>query len=237
MQITKTLSSTILLACTVMLLGAAPGLLQQSDCPPDMVLTPMRTCIDVYEWPNKKGTKPLLGVSGLPEHRDTKAGIVMDAATLCGSVGKRVCTAQEWIKTCTGGGTFVYPWGDDAPKHGQKHACNTDKLWKAPNEKKIAERDQSEMTRLDQSEASGQREGCGTLEQVCDGKNADCVPYGGAYDMTGNAEEWVRCDGGVAGWCLAGRFWSAVWACKQLVMTHDPRWHYYETSTRCCKDI
>lgn len=191
-------------------------------CPTDMVQTGVGTCIDRYEYPNVKGQKPAVGLSGLPEHRDDRAGIVMDITTLCEAQGKRVCTRSEWVAACKGKHGARYPWGNTKPTPGA-HECNTDKLWRHPNEKKIAERDEAEMRKLDQSEPVGNR--------------PMCVSASGAHDMIGNVEEWVTCPGvGTHGWCLQSRHWAALVTCDYSVTVHHPRWHYYETGGRCCKD-
>ena len=198
------------------------------QCPSDMVQVNDKVCIDKYEWPNKKGSYPLIGASGLPEVRDKKANQVWDAKTLCNSVGKRVCWDTEWISACKGKNNAKYPWGNDVPGYipgefDSHLACNFGKQYvSGRDEYKIYRRDKKEMARLDMREPSGSRQAC---------KSAV-----GAYDMTGNVEEWVRCKN-KTGWCLAGRYWAQLRECKRIVRGHAPRWHYYETGFRCCKDI
>lgn len=195
-------------------------------CPSDMVLAKPGVCIDRYEWPNKPGVRPMLGASGLPEEHDVKAGRVMDAQRLCASVGKRVCHADEWVAACEGRNEAKYPFGDELPEFvpGEgKGLCNYDKYFIGPDENKVWSRDPKEMKRLDQSEPVGNRK--------------TCMSASGAFDMIGNAEEWVRCDHGEYGWCLASRFWAEPVSCHNLIVTHAPRWHYYSTGFRCCKEI
>lgn len=209
-----------------------PGLVlltgsSRAPCPPDMVEVPAAaTCIDRYEWPNKAGQKPLLGASALPEERDQKNGIVMDATTLCKQAGKRVCQWDEWLAACLGPDGTNTPWGDnEVPRYtpGERELpCNADKRYRAANERQVGIRDPREMRRLDQSEPSGSR--------------ADCVSAVGAYDMIGNGEEWVKCPGIRTGWCLAGRHFAEARVCSRLATGHAPRWHYYSTAFRCCKD-
>jgi len=52
---------------------------------------PMRFCVDTYEWPNKKGEKPLVLVQWI------------EAKKHCESAGKRLCA-------CTGGNTAGASW-------------------------------------------------------------------------------------------------------------------------------
>lgn len=114
----------------------------------------------------------------------------------------------------------MYPYGDvyDA------EACNTGARWKEVNAEKVAKRDKRELSKLDQSSPAGSFE--------------RCVSPAGAYDMVGNAEEWVHCDSGEYGWCLVGGFWATKAAtCFYAITTHAPLWHYYETGFRCCYDM
>jgi len=223
-----TLSILILLIRAATMSGSSPAPAHvQAQCPPDMVRVPGRTsCIDRYEWPNRAGERPLLGVSGLPEFADVEAGRTMDAETLCASVGKRVCDLSEWNASCRGPGGSRFPFGETLPDPRQvspeSAMCNYAQPYTRPDEKKVYLRDPAEMSRLDRSDAAGAR---------------GCVSASGAEDMMGNAEEWVRCDKRLSptGWCLAGRFWSEPRSCGRVIGHHDPRWHFYESGFRCCK--
>lgn len=180
---------------------------KQPRCPSDMVEV-RGVCVDLYEWPNKKGVKPLLGATGIETDYDRERGVTMDATTLCASVGKRTCTRTEWIRACRG---------------SRPASCNTGRRHIAPDENKVYERDPREMERLDQSTPSGSME--------------ECVSSSGVFDTVGNVEEWTRCDSGKFGWCLVGRYWSERQSCTYNITVHSPNWHYYETGFRCCKDV
>jgi sulfatase modifying factor 1 len=210
--------------------AAAVGLVTLSagservGCPRDMAVVG-ESCVDRYEWPNRRGAKPLLGASGLAEPEDIEAGKVMDATRLCASVGKRVCRREEWVAACRGPTRSRYPFGDRVPRYDPNKRdglCNYDRWFRTPNEHRVAIRDPAEMIWLDQSEPAGSRETCRS-------------DYG-VYDLMGNAEEWVRCGAGDYGWCLMGRYWSAPRSCGYTVTRHSPKWHYYQSGFRCCKD-
>lgn len=64
--------------------------------------------IDRFEWPNKNGDHAQVRVT------------VAEAETLCASVGKRLCTADEWERACKGPENLIYTYGDsyDAAKCG-----------------------------------------------------------------------------------------------------------------------
>jgi hypothetical protein len=212
---------------TSFLVLANAGNLKKPTCPADMVAVNNNTCIDKYEWPNKKGELPLVGASGLPEPRDIKNKETWDADSFCKSVGKRVCWADEWVKACKGKNNSPYPWGSQVPKYipgefDSHLACNFGKQYIGPDEYKIYLRDKKEMARLDLREPSGERN--------------QCKSEVGAFDMVGNVEEWVRCRS-KTGWCLAGRYWSELYRCDQLIGSHAPKWHYYQSGFRCCKDL
>lgn len=69
----------------------------------------MDFCIDRYEWPNRKGKKPQTFIS------------YYEAADSCYSVGKRLCTADEWSIACSGPYSWTYPYG----KRYERYGCST----------------------------------------------------------------------------------------------------------------
>lgn len=203
--------------------------LMTSPCPPDMVKVPKHNaCIDKYEWPNIKGQKPEVGLSGLPNIYDEKRGIIKNAKQLCESVGKRPCDMDEWIESCRGPRGSDYPWGNVLPDLlrtiPSKAKCNYAQPFTDPIEMEVWRRNPKEFERLDKRDPSGTR---------------GCVSASGAEDMMGNVEEWVVCPSYMtkSGWCLAGRYWSEAYKCNKMAAGHDPGWWYYESGTRCCLTI
>lgn len=59
-------------------------------CPDGMTFIDGTYCVDTYEYPNKKGTPPAMGVS------------FNHAAQLCGAEGKKLCSGEEWARACAG---------------------------------------------------------------------------------------------------------------------------------------
>jgi len=57
-------------------------------------------CVDVYEWPNKKGAVPQSYVS------------LYQAMDSCFSVRKRLCSAEEWTAACGGPERWKYAYGE-----------------------------------------------------------------------------------------------------------------------------
>ena len=189
-------------------------------CPSGMVAVTSSVCIDKYEWIGFNMTppaRPFMAFSGKPEPDGSP--FVHDAEATCQMQQKRVCTLQEWQAACRGPGASKYPYGDTY----DPGACNTNKTWRSFDEVKVWRRDEAELRKLDQSDPVG--------------FNRRCISAAGAYDMIGNAEEWVRCDHGKYGWCLAGGFWAHPQTCNDAIIVHSPYWHFYQTSFRCCADL
>ncbi len=66
-------------------------------------------CIDKYEWPNRKGTAPQAFVS------------LYQAMDSCFSVGKRLCSSEEWTTACEGPHNWQFSYG----KQYENDACVT----------------------------------------------------------------------------------------------------------------
>lgn len=67
-------------------------------------------CIDQYEYPNKKGTRPTVSIAWA------------DAKRICEAQRKRLCTEEEWEKACKGPSGLRYPYGPGF----DANACNTE---------------------------------------------------------------------------------------------------------------
>jgi formylglycine-generating enzyme len=173
-----------------------------------------RFCIDEYEYPNKKGAHPPVMVSWY------------DAAGLCEAEGKRLCWESEWVSACEGPDKTPFPYG-----HKRDPAkCNIDNPYIKPYLDRVyaakPEIAGPELLRLDQSVASGDREGC--------------VSGFGVRDLTGNVDEWVNAEKTYekSKWAgLKGGAWGHVRnACRPMTVSHPPDFTYYFISFRCCAD-
>lgn len=67
-------------------------------------------CIDLFEFPNKRGVTPTVNVGWA------------DAKRLCEGRGKRLCSESEWEKACKGPGNARWPYGSTF----DANACNTE---------------------------------------------------------------------------------------------------------------
>jgi serine/threonine protein kinase/formylglycine-generating enzyme required for sulfatase activity len=67
-------------------------------------------CIDLFEYPNRKGVAPTVNVG------------FADAKRLCEAQGKRLCSEAEWEKSCKGPGGAKWPYGNGF----DANTCNTE---------------------------------------------------------------------------------------------------------------
>jgi len=171
-------------------------------------------CIDRYEWPNRAGVKPDIGMNW------------EEAKAKCEGAGKRLCEANEWTLACEGQERLPYPYGYAR----NTRACNIDRPYILPDLDKFADptRRAAEFARLDQRDPSGARESC-------------VSPYGVA-DTTGNVDEWVIDPTGKENEkpyksALKGGYWGPVRnRCRPETTDHN-RWHLgYAIGFRCCEN-
>ena len=120
--------------------------------------------IDVYEYPNEKGTIPFLATNWF------------EAATICEAEGKRLCSKSEWVNACRGGEDAepsTYSSADDPdsgllPRSFGLRFCNVAGSAIAGD----SPQDPASLLAL-----AGTFPNCSTA---------------GVYDLTGNALEWVE---------------------------------------------
>jgi hypothetical protein len=167
-------------------------------------------CIDRFEYPNKLGEKPVVMKTWY------------EAGDACKAQGKRLCGDSEWTLACEGQERLPYPYGYER----NAEACNIDKPHPDVNENALAnpKTRAAEVERLWQGETSGSRESC-------------VSPYG-AFDMTGNVDEWVVNEGGMpykSG--LKGGYWGPVRdRCRPMTTAHNEGFAFYQIGFRCCSD-
>ncbi len=175
--------------------------------------TPVSTCMDEYEWPNRAGAKPVVMLR------------YVEAEERCRSAGKRMCTEVEWELACEGPSASPFPYG----WRFDPNACNSAKPYKPVSEAKLLSEDPEvrgrEVKRVWQGEPSG--------------SHPACVSSFGVVDLVGNVEEWVATSRPEWTWrsSLKGGFWAKPWAgCRGTNDSHGPMFRFYEVGFRCCRD-
>ncbi|MFH1571319.1 MAG: SUMF1/EgtB/PvdO family nonheme iron enzyme [Gemmatimonadota bacterium] len=121
--------------------------------------------IDVYEYPNQRGSAPTLAENWF------------QAAALCARQGKRLCTAAEWENACRG------------PEGGQYSSSDDPADWPASFGRRFCNTAGSEVAGQQPTET----------DLAAAGSFPNCASSVGAYDMTGNALEWVERQGPLGG--------------------------------------
>lgn len=176
---------------------------------------PIRVCVDTYEWPNRRGEKPITLVQWTEARRH------------CESVGKRLCDEEEWLFACEGEAMRpqVYGWVRDPSK------CLIDR----PYRKRSRALKRWEPCHADPEcrahfEFLDQRQPSGSFPE--------CVNEFGVYDLNGNVNEWVNLPGKKypdrSG--LKGGWWGPVRnRCRPTVTFHKEDDWGYEAGFRCCK--
>jgi hypothetical protein len=172
-----------------------------------------RYCVDHHEWPNKVGENPRVWVS------------FHEAKALCASVGKRLCRRSEWMLACEGPKRMPFPWGWVR----QPSPCNIDRATLDFDVYAMMKDDtrEGELARLWQADRIG--------------SHPDCVSAYGAYDMSGNVDEWTdnQLDDPNTEFVstLNGGYWGPVRnTCRLVTKSHGPDFKFYQVGFRCCAD-
>lgn len=196
-----------------------------------------KTCIDVFEFPNKPCELPFVWVSPV------------QAKVLCEMEGKRLCSQEEWVMACRsapdGSEDWLYSYGNEL----DLTACNTNKSARG--------------TACEPDSAGSAWRTCTTNTEPS-GSSPRCRSRLGVYDMQGNvAEIMTRLDAdGHTYSQLKGSAWFYTDVARKHNerppknagretypdhCAHDPRWHVepiesawhvnYHLGFRCCKTI
>lgn len=215
-------------------------------CPPEMVVVEGEYCTEVRHTCTKWLDDPTLPYARCGEyepkatcvgervkmsfcidrHEYTKPGeqLPMNHASFviaqdtCKSLGKRVCTEDEWNFACEGEEMRPYPYGwKREPK------CNQDR----PKEELYDPNNKQYQVLAD--------------HRTPNGANPECVSPFGVYDMVGNLDEPVLREsqryaypyrnGLKGGWWMPARN-----RCRPATTKHDDHYHDIQVGVRCCSD-
>jgi formylglycine-generating enzyme len=176
----------------------------------------MRYCMDRYEWPNQKGERPRVLVSW------------QEARAACESIGKRLCTEDEFNFACEGEQMTPFVYGHER----DPSQCNIDRSYRERTFNffpwDACQADAACRTAFD---AIDQRLPAGSMES--------CRSFSGAYDLNGNVNEWVTLPNNRSPHRsgIKGGWWGPVRSrCRPTVTFHDEADYGYEVGFRCCAD-
>jgi formylglycine-generating enzyme len=181
-------------------------------CPDDMVEV-NNFCIDIYEAPNQKGVYPFY------------AQTAYQGVAYCRSVGKELCTQQQWQTACAGPSKYIYPYGNVF----RPGICNDNKHgWvKVPWLTMGTPVWDVFCRRQYKGEQSGSM--------------LECVSDYGVYDTIGNVNEWVKDPLGRNGYSFVGGYWYGTLngppRCSFAIRAHSAGFNSYEVGYRCCQPI
>jgi sulfatase modifying factor 1 len=139
------------------------------------------------------------------------------AKETCESLGKRLCSDIEWTQACRGPRNLPYPYGYKR----DSTVCRIDLPWQDPNTHTFEQLDKT----------------------VPAGSMINCVSEYGAYDMTGNGDEWAVSDSSKSyseapyiSILKGGHPHGVRNRCTPNTDGHGPTFTFYDTGFRCCKD-
>jgi formylglycine-generating enzyme required for sulfatase activity len=173
----------------------------------------------------------------------------VEAALACEQAGKRLCSAGEWFRACSGAEKTTYPYGATyvagSCNVGRPHLLSL-KFGKDPRRWSYDEFNDPKLC---------QEPGFLALT----GEFAGCVAANGAHDLVGNLHEWVadrvdltladkvpltdgirkRLRSNTGKGIFMGGFFSTTnehgMGCAFVTAAHEPAYHDYSTGFRCCK--
>ncbi|NNE46641.1 MAG: SUMF1/EgtB/PvdO family nonheme iron enzyme [Rhodothermales bacterium] len=152
------------------------------------------------------------------------SGSVADAA--CRRAGKRLCTSDEWLRTCRGPANTTYPYGDVY----EPGACNEGRA-SHPVVELFGDDVNWSSTQMNDSRLN-------QLPNSLDstGSNPACVSAEGVFDLHGNLHEWVAdADGTFRGGFYVDAEINGA-GCLYRTTAHSLTYHDYSTGFRCCAD-
>lgn len=153
------------------------------------------------------------------------------AELACRSAGKRLCTSDEWVRSCRGSKNTQFPYGQER----RAKVCNDDIRARHP----VIEATNGAGIFGDKVWLDGMN--LPQINQLPDtlaptGSRKECVSEEGVHDLVGNLHEWVADADGT----FRGGFYMDTThngdGCSYRTTAHDFNYHDYSTGFRCCAD-
>jgi formylglycine-generating enzyme required for sulfatase activity len=159
------------------------------------------------------------------------------ASAACENAQKRLCSIDEWLRTCRGPRGTTYPYGDER----RPGVCNDRTLSPPPHPvvrlfEQFAPKDMDRAAMWHLSWMNDPR-----LHELPDsvaptGAHSECRNEYGVYDLVGNVHEWIA---DAEGTFVGGFFMDTARngeGCSYRTSAHNTRYHDYSTGFRCCAD-
>jgi formylglycine-generating enzyme required for sulfatase activity len=211
-------------------------------CPPEMALIDGRFCVDRYEAAledlDEQGAPRGLhphnrGVEGKRVRAVSRRGVVPqsyvsrdEAAAACKGAGKRLCSGDEWQRTCRGPGGSRYPYGE----RFRRGLCNEEGI--SPLRLLHGAQAPNDLRSMNDPRLAAV---AGTVART--GSFARCAGEEQVFDLVGNVHEWTSAPEGVfrGGYFLDTKTLGE--GCGYATEGHGPAYHDYSTGFRCCADL
>ena len=224
--------------------GAVPdAVVTDGGCPAEMQRIGS-FCIDRYEAyvveirdGGERPHSPFLPVDGIAVRARSAYGIIpqgyisqVQAAQACAAAGKRLCSAEEFLRACRGPSSgALYPYGGATRAPG---ACNEGKGSSVP---RFHGSDPNQWTYADFNDPRLNQWDGGL---AATGSYTRCVSLDGISDCVGNLHEWGSDPKDARG---HGRFRGGFYGdaeinghgCLYVTSAHEPTYHDYSTGFRC----
>ena len=145
-----------------------------------------------------------------------------DAQKSAKSLGKRMCTQDEWTLAAEGPEIHPLPYNEGYKR--DRTACNFDNHMPKGLDVFKATTPNSPMSKILRSML------------VPSGSKPRCVSPYGVYDLAGNVDEFTVNESGhpYISALKGGHIWHIRAASRPATLAHGPTFAWYETSTRSC---
>ena len=191
-------------------------------------------------WPGNRMVHEVLGqVRAVSEAGRAPQGFISgeQAAQACVRSGKRLCSADEWVRACRGPRDTCYPYGNER----RPNLCND--RFRVLNHhpvvrlfRKAASPGTDPKQMWHPRWMNDARLHTFSRTVTLTGAMTECTNGYGVYDMVGNLHEWVDDPEGTF---LGGFFMDTFQngeGCEYRTRAHPVDYHDYSTGFRCCAE-